>query len=165
MKAALDVHYKVSTAISVCVMFDNWPDSASIELIRTVVPDTSPYQAGRFFKRELPCLLSVLQQTEREFETIVIDGYVHLKADAGKGLGKHLYESLSYKPVVVGVAKNPLKVADRFIPVHRGRSKKPLFISAIGCSVEDAVESILSMHGQYRIPTLLKIVDRYARQT
>jgi deoxyribonuclease V len=107
--------------------------------------------------------MSVLQQADYEFDTIIIDGYVHLRADVGKGLGVHLFESLSYASVVVGVAKNPLKVANHYVPINRGRSKRSLFVSAIGCSIEQAAESILSMHGPYRIPTLLKLADHYAR--
>jgi deoxyribonuclease V len=163
MKAALDVYYESDRSTAACVVFKNWSDSKPTELIRAVVPSTSQYRAGRFYLRELPCLTSALQQAGEEFETIVIDGYVHLKDDVGKGLGMHLFESLPYSPVVIGVAKNPLKVADHFVPINRGRSRKPLFISATGCSVNEAVQSILSMHGPHRIPTLLKLADQQAR--
>jgi deoxyribonuclease V len=107
--------------------------------------------------------MSLLGRSDHEFEAIIIDGYVHLRADAGKGLGVHLFESLSYLTVVIGVAKNPLKVADHFVLINRGRSRKPLFVSAIGCSVDQAARSILSMYGPYRIPTLLKLADHHAR--
>jgi deoxyribonuclease V len=163
MKAALDVHYESSRSIAACVVFNNWLDIEPVDLIRVIVPSASQYCAGRFYERELPCLISVLQQADCEFDTIIIDGYVHLRADVGKGLGVHLFESLSYASVVMGVAKNPLKVADHYVPINRWRSKRPLFVSAIGCSIEQAAESILSMHGPYRIPTLLKLADHYAR--
>ena len=165
MKAALDVCYENNRSTAACVIFQDWPDSRPTERIRVVVPSTSRYRPGRFYLRELPCLMSVLRRAGQEFETIVIDGYVHLKNDVGKGLGMHLFESLSYSPVVIGVAKNPLKVADHFVPINRGRSRKPLLVSAIGCSVDEAARSILSMHGPYRIPTLLKLADQQARGT
>ncbi len=163
MKAALDVHYESDRSVAACVVFSHWPDSEPAELIRAVEPGALQYRPGRFYERELPCLLSVLKRAGREFETVVIDGYVHLRPDAGKGLGAHLFEALPYSPVVIGVAKNPLKVADRFVPVCRGGSSKPLYISAIGCSLEEAALSILSMHGPNRMPTLLKLADRCAR--
>jgi deoxyribonuclease V len=163
MKAALDVYYENNRSTAACVVFKNWSDSKPTEFIRVVVPSTSQYRAGRFYLRELPCLMSVLQRAGQEFQTIVIDGYVHLKNDVGKGLGMHLFESLSYSPVVIGVAKNPLKVADHFVPINRGRSRKPLFVSAVGCSVDEAAQSVLSMHGSHRIPTLLKLADQQAR--
>jgi deoxyribonuclease V len=163
LKAALDVHYGSDRPIAACVVFNHWWDSTPTDLIRAAVPCTPEYRAGRFYKRELPCLLSVLERAGREFETLVIDGYVHLTAEVGKGLGIHLFESLPYAPVVIGVAKNPLKIAERFVPIHRGRSRKPLFVSAAGCPVQEAARSILSMHGPYRIPTLLKQADHHAR--
>lgn len=163
MKAALDVHYESNRSIAACLVFDNWLDSKPEDLIRVIVPRASQYFAGRFYERELPCLMSVLQRADRQFDTIIINGYVHLRTDAGKGLGVHLFESLSYSPVVVGVAKNPLKVADHYATINRGRSKRPLFVSATGCSIAQAAQSILSMHGPYRIPTLLKLADHFAR--
>lgn len=163
MKAVLDAHYENNKAMVSCVIFDSWPDSKPQKIIRVVVPCMAQYRPGRFYERELPCLMSVLHRANQAFKTIVIDGYVHLMADIGKGLGVHLYESLPYSSVIVGVAKNPLKVAEHFLPIYRGRSRKPLFVSAIGCPVEQAAQSILRMHGPYRIPTLVKLADQYAR--
>ncbi len=125
MKAALDVHYGRKGATAACVVFENWADAAPVEVHRTTVANPAGYRAGRFYERELPCLLAVLRTAGREFESIVIDGYVHLKPGAGKGLGQHLREALSYPVVVIGVAKNPLKVADRFVPVVRGPEGDP----------------------------------------
>ncbi|MBS3809831.1 MAG: hypothetical protein KGY38_06745 [Desulfobacterales bacterium] len=161
--AAIDVYYEDSRWIAACVVFADWQDSRPVEVVRASGPDPRPYKAGRFYQRELPCLISVLERAGHEFDTILIDGYVHLKTGAGKGLGAWLFESLPYSPAVVGVAKNPLKIADRFVPIQRGRSKKPLFISAIGWQADQAVQYILTMHGPYRIPTLIKIADRQAR--
>jgi len=163
MKAALDVHYKDSGVVAACVVFASWSDSAPIEIVRAAVSGASPYRAGRFYLRELPCLMAVLERAGRRFDTIVIDGYVHLREDAGKGLGVHLHQALVYAPAVVGVAKNSLKIADRFLPILRGKSARPLFVSAVGCPVDRAARSILSMHGPYRIPTLLKLADHHAR--
>ncbi len=163
MKAALDVHYGREGATAACVVFKSWGDAAPVEVLRTTITDPAGYRPGRFYERELPCLLAVLRTAGREFESIVIDGYVHLKPGAGKGLGQHLREAIPYPAVVIGVAKNPLRVADRFVPVLRGRSSKPLFVSAAGCPLEKARKAVLAMHGPYRLPTLLKLADRRAR--
>lgn len=163
MKAVLDVHYAYDRSFAACVVFDTWVDSAPTELIRVVVPGAPPYHTGRFYERELPCLISVLQRADREFEAIVIDGYVHLRTDVGKGLGAYLFEALPYAPVVIGVAKTPLQVATGAVPIIRGKSNRPLFVSAIGCPVAQAAQSVVSMHGPYRIPTLLRLADRHAR--
>lgn len=145
------------------MVFADWDDSGPAKVVCACGADPRPYRPGRFYQRELPCLLSVLQRAEREFETILIDGYVHLKTGSGKGLGARLYEALAYSPAVVGVAKNPLKIADRFVPICRGRSKKPLFVSAIGWQEDRAAQCVLNMHGPHRIPEMLRLADHYAR--
>ncbi|UCD31718.1 MAG: hypothetical protein JSW04_03130 [Desulfobacterales bacterium] len=164
MKAALDVHYAKGKAYAACIVFNTWLDNEPTEIFEAVVPFSARYRSGRFYERELPCLLSVLNQTKHRYSTIVIDGFVHLKVSVGKGLGAHLYESLPYSSVVIGVAKSRSKAADCFIPIFRGRSKKPLYISSAGCDVEKAAKSILRMHGPNRIPTLLLLADQHARR-
>ena len=163
MKAALDVCYHDDRAIAACVVFDDWLDTGPAAVFRVATPIPARYRAGRFFERELPCLLAVLDSAEQEFDTVLIDGYVHLKTDLGKGLGVHLFESLPYRTTVIGVAKSPLSAADRFVPVTRGRSARPLFVSAIGCPLAQAAENVAGMHGLHRIPTLLRLADRHAR--
>jgi deoxyribonuclease V len=163
MKAALDVFYSEGQAYAACVVFESWSDGLAVETFRVAVPGVRPYRPGLFFERELAPLLAVHAATGESFTHIVIDGYVHLKEGA-KGLGAHLQSALSYPAVVIGVAKSPLAIADRFVPVHRGRSSKPLFISATGCSVDEAASAIAAMHGPYRIPTLLRLADRIARE-
>ena len=163
MKAALDVHYRGERAVAACVSFRDWHDGEATRLVRVEVPIGGRYRAGRFYERELPCLLAVLERADHEFEAIVIDGYVHLKPKVGKGLGVHLAEALPYSPIIIGVAKSPLRVADRFVPILRGRSAKPLFVSASGCPLADAARWVRQMHGPHRIPTMLRLADRCAR--
>jgi deoxyribonuclease V len=162
MKAALDVSYGVVAAHVACVAFEGWSDAEAVATWRVSVQGVRPYRAGRFFERELSPLLAVIAESGTEFSHLLIDGYVHLKDQAG-GLGAHLHAALPYPAVVIGVAKNPLAVADRCVPMHRGRSTKPLFVSAIGCSLDEAVDAIETMHGPYRIPNLLRLADRVAR--
>jgi deoxyribonuclease V len=161
MKAALDVHYEADRAAAACMIFQDWQDSAPIKLVRVVLPLAVQYRAGRFYERELPCLLAVLRDANQEFEAILIDGFVHLRV--GKGLGAHLFEALDYPTTVIGVAKSLLGLADNYVPILRGQSSKPLYISAAGCPVEEAALLVQCMHGPHRIPTLLKIADRYSR--
>ena len=163
MKAALDVHYSGESAVAACVAFRDWHDGEPTRLVRVAVPVGGRYRAGRFFERELPCLMTVLEEAREEFETIVIDGYVHLKSELGLGLGTHLARALEFSSMIIGVAKNPLRSADRFVPVARGRSAKPLFVSALGCPLEDAARWVREMHGPHRIPTILRLADQHAR--
>ena len=162
MKAALDAFYDDNHAHAACVILNSWSDDEAVAMCRVSVPGVQLYQPGRFFARELSPLVSVLEETGEKFSHVIIDGYVHLK-DNRMGLGAHLHKALPYPAVVIGVAKNPLAVADRFETIHRGRSSKPLFVSSIGCSVDEAAAIVARMHGPFRIPTLLRLADRLAR--
>jgi len=142
MKAALDVHYNGDRATAACVVFAHWRDQTPAACLRADLSQVLPYRAGRFFERELPGLLAVLALCPQTFEIIVIDGYVHLKDGADQGLGARLAAALACKPAVVGVTKPPLKVADRFVTVYRGGSRKPLFISASGLALHHAAQHI-----------------------
>ena len=63
---------------------------------------------------------------------------------------------------VVGVAKQAF--ADGVAkPVLRGASKQPLWVTAVGTDVNSACERVRAMHGEHRIPTLLRRVDALCR--
>ena len=49
------------------------------------------------------------------------------------------------------------------VPVYRGISQTPLQVTAEGVSATEAAGWVASMHGDHRIPTLLKRADRLAR--
>jgi len=159
MIACLDVHYGQETATAAGVIFNDWRDAEPADERVVRVSHIKPYVPGQFFLRELPCLIAVLDVL-RQAEVVVIDGYVWL----GKlpGLGAHLHSALGGKTAVIGVAKTKFQEADG-IEILRGKSTKPLFITAAGIAPEIAAEHIRSMHGPHRIPTLLKRVDRLAR--
>jgi deoxyribonuclease V len=96
--------------------------------------------------------------------TILIDGYVWLDGDRRPGLGAILHKALAERIPVVGVAKTTFgDAASWCIPVRRGASRRPLFVSAVGISAEEAAKAVRAMHGEHRIPTLLQLVDRAAR--
>lgn len=162
MIAALDVHYGETHATTACVLFSSW-DAATAEDDFTVgTPIAAGYRPGHFFRRELPCLLSAIDKAAHTMEVIVVDGYVWLGQDR-PGLGWHLFEALQSDTAIIGVAKNAFADCDAALPVYRGQSKKPLYITAQGIAVDAAAEHIANMHGSHRIPTLLKLADRLAR--
>jgi deoxyribonuclease V len=45
----------------------------------------------------------------------------------------------------------------------RGKSKNPLYVTAVGIDQRLAASYIARMHGKYRIPTLLKTADRISK--
>jgi len=159
---ALDVAYgePPGRAKAAAVVFRNWSDAAgcSEHTVELAIPE--PYTPGEFYRRELPCLLAVLERIEDAVAAAVIDGYVHLGSKPG--LGQHFYEATQHRFPVVGVAKRAFRGAPA-IEVLRGRSRKPLYASAAGIESELAARCIRQMHGQHRIPTLLRRVDQLAK--
>jgi deoxyribonuclease V len=159
---AVDVDYRVDAVVTACVAFNQWTDqTAAIAKVINSEVTAAEYQPGSFFRRELPFLLDALERLELAFSTVVVDGYVWL-AEGRPGLGAHLFDALGGGIAVVGVAKNRFRDAPA-IEVHRGASKKPLYVTSAGVDPAVAAERIRSMHGAYRIPTLLKYVDQLAR--
>jgi deoxyribonuclease V len=162
MIAGLDVHYEGTTAFAAGVIFRHWTDDSPLDEKVIKVSPVEPYQPGQFYRRELPCLLATLQALPA-VETVVIDGYVWLDAKNKPGLGAHLYQALNEKIPVIGVAKTLFQSAEGSLELIRGESNRPLYITAAGIDPVIATEHIRSMHGQFRIPTLLKRVDQLAR--
>jgi len=80
------------------------------------------------------------------------------------GLGAHLYEALGKTVPVVGVAKTQFLSASVAVTVTRGNSRRPLYVSAACMDLETAARNIQSMHGPFRVPTLLKKVDQLCRR-
>jgi deoxyribonuclease V len=168
--ACVDVGYREGIAIAGCVLFEAWTDARPAKELAVRSAVAAPYRSGEFYRRELPAILRVLERVDAALEAVVIDGYVWLAA-ARPGLGAHLYEALSRRVAVVGVAKTGWgeAVAEgsarerRAIPLRRGRSDKPLYVTAAGMDLLLAAALVAQMHGPHRIPTLLKAVDRLVR--
>ncbi len=162
MIACLDVAYRNAVAYAAGITFRDWTDSSPLEERVKLVRGVQAYQPGQFFRCELPCLLAVLPELA-PVEVVVVDGYVWLGSTDKPGLGAHLYQALGGRAVVVGIAKRRFKGTEAACEVFRGRSRRPLFVTAVGLSQDCAAEHVRSMHGSYRIPTLLKRVDDLSR--
>lgn len=160
MLLALDVHYRENTTKAVGVLF-NWEDTEPTEIVTVFIDDVAEYVPGEFYKRELPCLLKVIENIDlTQIEAIIIDGYVYIDNDKNYGLGGVLWETLNKQVPIIGVAKTSFfKNKETVIEVNRGESIKPLFVSAIGFDLNLAALKIKQMHGSYRIPHILKQLD------
>ena len=162
MIAAFDVHYLGnSSASAAVVLFSDYQDSEPAKSYTTTLTKTEEYIPGEFYRRELPCILSLLNQIKEDPDEIVIDGYVMLGDKPG--LGWHIFESLNKGIPVIGVAKSEF-IGAKAAEVFRGKSTNPLYVTAAGVSLKEASEKIRLMHGPHRIPTLLKCVDLLARK-
>jgi deoxyribonuclease V len=162
MIACVDVDYREAFAVAACVCFQAWSDDTPASESTVEIRDVAPYQSGQFYRRELPCILAVLKSLPELPQVVIIDGYVWLGAQQ-PGLGAHLYEALGRQAAVIGVAKTRFLQAEPVELVLRGRSRSPLYVTAAGTDVVEAARHIRTMHGLYRMPTLLKRVDQLSR--
>ncbi|MEM7474647.1 MAG: endonuclease V [Planctomycetota bacterium] len=161
--ACFDVGYAEDRAIAACVTICDWRDSAPEGEYSLEIQKPNEYIPGEFFRRELPCLQQILATLPREPNIMVIDGFVDLDENGRKGLGAHLFDALDRRIPIIGVAKSGFRTASHAIPILRGKSKNPLYITAAGLSRDQAAESILQMHGTHRNPAILKRVDQLSR--
>lgn len=161
MILAFDTYYFENRAKTVCLTFHNWSDAEEAAIYNEILGEVADYEPGAFYKRELPCILSLLEQIDlSDVTAIVIDGFVHLDDTGKPGLGGYLYEKLERKNPVIGVAKTNFATIESLKrPLLRGSSERPLYITAAGIDLDEATTCIRSMHGENRIPTLLKKLD------
>jgi deoxyribonuclease V len=163
MLACVDVDYRPEVTVAACVLFRDWGEAAEAGQVVERGPAAAPYEPGQFYRRELPFLLRVLGAVREPLEAVVIDGYVWL-GEARPGLGAHLYEALGRRVPVVGVAKTAFHENPAALPVLRGQSRKPLYVTAVGVDASAVAEAVRRMHGPSRLPTLLQRVDRLCRE-
>jgi exodeoxyribonuclease-5/deoxyribonuclease V len=188
-KIAIDTYYYRDRAKTVGVIFNEWEDSEPEKVVVSWLSSDQygPYIPGEFYKRELPCIMSLLDKIPDilEYDAIILDGLAHLPTTPGgniDGLGIHLEEELNkkypdfrnsdpyktgliYGPAIIGVAKTPFKGCEEdngIVKVYRGTAKKPLYVCTtwFNMSAAQAADHIRSMHGEFRLPTLLKILDK-----
>ncbi len=162
---AFDTYYFENYANTICLAFEDWTSKHETEIFSEKTDITSDYESGAFYKRELPCILSLLNKIElKQDDIIIVDGYVTLDNDGKIGLGGYLYEALNKKNPVIGIAKNGFNSPDsQRRAVYRGESKTPLFLTSKGIDVDEIIPKVEQMHGNFRIPTLLKKLDQLTR--
>jgi deoxyribonuclease V len=162
MILALDAYYDERTlnATGAAVVFEHWDDAEPLSEYTAICEGIQPYQPGEFYKRELPCLLAVLETVHEPMSLIVVDGYVSLGDKPG--LGWRLWEALDRHVPVIGVAKTRFRTVTA-LEVLRGQSQTPLYVTAAGMEPTEAAEHVRRLHGPFRIPTLLTRVDWLAR--
>jgi deoxyribonuclease V len=164
--AFVDVHYKEIGARAACVVTESWEDETPHSIYVQDIEAVAPYEPGNFYRRELPCILSVLRLLPALPETVVVDGYVWLSSVDRPGLGARLYEALGRGTPVVGIAKTAFKGVESctdVVRVVRGMSRKPLFVTAVGIEPEAAAQCVRLMAGKHRIPEIVRMTDGLSR--
>jgi deoxyribonuclease V len=159
--AAVDVHYLDDSVARAAVVAASDRTFSAIACTDTaMVPVAAGYRPGEFYRRELPPLRAVIPRSAA-LALIVVDGYVDLDAGGRPGLGAHVHAEFGVP--VIGVAKTPFRTATHAALVSRGRSARPLYVTAAGMTIADAAQLTSEMAGPFRVPDALKLADRLAR--
>ena len=168
MLLATDIQYEDTSAngsaVAAGILFSSWIDDECDRTFTKKVTGIAPYEPGNFYKRELPCILELLTEVNlNEVTAIVVDGYVLLGKAQKPGLGMHLFEAIDRVVPVIGVAKNRFADTPEECEILSGSSLSPLFVTSVKMPLAVAKANIEGMHGENRIPTLLKKVDQLCR--
>ncbi len=164
MILCIDVQYSEDIAYIAGGIFKDWNADEFEKVYKTTLSNIADYEPGQFYKRELPCVLKLLNQIKEKIEVILIDGYCFLSLENKEGFGAHLYNALNKEVPVIGLAKNPFRGNDFSKSLFRGGSIKPVYITSIGMEPDEAYTKVLKLHGDYRIPTLVKKIDSIVRE-
>jgi deoxyribonuclease V len=147
---AVDVHYLAEGGARAAAVGAG--DAGFAEVVAewaVLVPQVLPYQPGEFYRRELPAVRAVLAGVPG-LALLVVDGYVDLDPEGRPGLGA--YAHAEFGVPVIGVAKTRFRTASHAVEVRRGRSARPLFVTAAGIAVAEAATLVSRMAGSFRIP-------------
>lgn len=163
MKLAMAVHFDGTQATAAGVAFDAWEGGEATKTYVSRIAQVEKAVRGELDVRELPCLMQLLREHSLAPELILIDGFVHLDAEETPGLGQHLYQALGAKVPVVGVSKTGLPGLPAQFEVMREEEAPPLFVTCAGIDIGAAKVRLRAMHGRKRIPTLMKLAARLAK--
>lgn len=163
MIAVLDAAYGGDIAAGACVLASDLSAAEPVAIHTIVLPAVADYEPGAFYRRELPVLLALFDHVVAPLKAVVIDGYAVLDREDRPGLGAHLASALRGRVPVIGVAKTAFSGDNFSIRVLRGQSSRPLHVTAVGLDPAHAGRMVETMHGGYRIPTLCRLADRWAR--
>ncbi|MDY0745070.1 endonuclease V [Paucibacter sp. R3-3] len=163
MKLAIAVHFDGAQAHAAAVAFEAWDSAEATKTYLSRIAHVEKAERGSLDLRELPCVMQLLREHRLEPELILIDGFVHLDADETPGLGQHLFHALGGVVPVVGVSKSGLPGLSSQFEVTREEETKPLLVTCAGIDIGAAKARLRAMHGRKRIPTLMKLVARLAK--
>lgn len=158
---AVDVHYLSSGSARAAAVVAADARFGEVVAERTeVVAEVLPYRPGEFYLRELPPIRAVLHGLAG-LSLLVVDGYADLDPGGRPGLGAHAHAEFGIP--VIGVAKTAFHTATHAVPVLRGTSARPLFVTAAGMPRDEAAGLVRHMAGQHRLPDALRRADTLAR--
>ena len=158
---AADVHYLApGGARAAAVVAADASFSRLVAERVELVPAVAPYRPGQFYLRELPPLRAALNGLA-EVALLIVDGYADLDPGGRPGLGARAHAEFGVP--VIGVAKSAFRTATHAVPVLRGTSARPLYVTAAGMPRIEAADLVRRMAGRHRLPDALRRADALAR--
>ncbi len=158
---AVDVHYLGSGGARAAAVVATDARFSKVVAERTeFLAEVLPYRPGEFYRRELPPIRAVVGGLSG-LSLLVVDGYADLDPGGRPGLGAHAHAAFGI--AVIGVAKTAFRTATHAVPVLRGTSVRPLFVTAAGMPRDEAADLVRHMAGQHRLPDAIRRADTLAR--
>ena len=164
MKLAVGVHYLGDGALAAAVAFDEWDAPEASRTFTSRVAHVDKPARGKPDLRELPCLVQLLREHALEPDVIVIDGPVHLDAAETPGLGRTLFDALGGRTAIIGVSTRSMPGMPAQYEVYREEEARPVVVTCAGIDLGAAKVRVRNMHGKRRVPTLVKLAARIARE-
>jgi len=165
MKFIVAVHFDGAQATAAAVAFEAWDAAEATKTYVSRIAHVEKAVRGELDLRELPCVMQLLREHSLEPELLLIDGFVHLDADDTPDLGQHLHHALGGLVPVVGVSKKGLPGLSAQFEVMREEETPPLVVTCAGIDIGAAKVRLRSMHGRKRVPTLMKLAARLAKNS
>ncbi|MFG6432387.1 endonuclease V [Roseateles sp. LYH14W] len=163
MKLIVAVHVDGAQATAAAVAFEAWDAAEATKTYVCRIAHVEKAVRGELDLRELPCVMQLLREHGLAPELVLFEGFVHLDADETPGLGQHLHQALGGKVPVVGVSKRGLPGLSAQFEVMREDEAPPLFVTCAGIDIGAAKARLRGMHGRKRVPTLMKLAARLAK--
>lgn len=168
MKLIVSVHFEdaqATRARAAAVAFEAWDAAEATRTYVSHIAHVEPAVRGTLDLRELPCVMQLLREHTLEPELILIDGFVHLDGGETPGLGQHIFHALGGSVPIVGVSKRRLPGLTTQFEVMREEDEEaqPLLVTCAGIDLGAAKARLRAMHGRKRVPTLMKLVARLAK--
>lgn len=173
-KLIFDVKYDDEKGLAkvAALEFENFTDKVETNSYTQDCKIYSEYIPGEFYKRELPSIMLLIQNNigigklKAEYDAIVVDGLYMLGKDhpgLGARLKQELLNNYDVDIEVIGIAKTYYKDCEQVAGlVYRGKDAiKPLYVN--GSLQKDYVKIVKNMAGDYRLPYLVKQVDKLSR--
>lgn len=158
----MDVHYRPAGTVAAAVTAADPSFTVLLAEMAVPGPPAAAYRTGEFYLRELPALRAVIGALGGPgLDLLVIDGYVDLDPRGRPGLGARAHAEFGVP--VIGVAKSAFVTATHAVPVLRGTSARPLYVTAAGMPAERAAALVRTMAGPFRLPDALRRANALAR--